>query len=48
MNTYVQLDSGTKYEIKRMFSQDQLSTEVLAELFGIPESLVTKVITDRC
>lgn len=48
MNTYVQLDSGTKYEIKRMFNQDGLSTEVLAELFGIPESLVSKVISDRC
>ena len=48
MNTYVQIDSGTKYEIKRMFSQDQFSTEVLAELVGIPESLVTNVITDRC
>lgn len=47
MNTYVQLDFGTKSEIKRMFSQDKLSTEQLAELFGVPETLVTKVILGK-
>ena len=47
MNSYVQIDSGTRYEILRMFQQDGLSTEQIAELFGIPESLVTKVLRTR-
>jgi len=44
---YVQIDPGTRYEILRMFQQDGLSTDELAELFGIPESLVTKVLKTR-
>ena len=40
----VQLDPGTCYEIRRMASQDSVPTEAIAEYFGIPESLVTKVI----
>lgn len=40
----IQLDPGTCYEIRRMASQDSVPTEELAELFGIPESLVTRVI----
>lgn len=44
---YVQIDPGTKYEIRRIYQQDELSTEQIAELFGIPESLVTKIILGK-
>lgn len=44
---HVQIDSGTRYEILRMFQQDGLSTEQIAEIFGIPESLVTRVLRTR-
>ena len=40
----VQLDPGTCYEIRRMASQDSVPTDVIAEYFGIPESLVIRVI----
>ena len=44
---YVQIDPGTRYEILRMFQQDGLTTEQIAELFGVPESLVTKILRTR-
>lgn len=44
---YVQIDPGTRYEILRMFQQDGLSTEDLAEIFGIPESLVVRILRTR-
>lgn len=44
---YIQIDPGTRYEILRMFQQDGLTTEQIAETLGIPESLVTKVLRTR-
>ncbi len=46
LHNYVQLDSGTRYEIRRMYKQDGVSVEELSDLFGIPESLVTRVLKD--
>ena len=44
---YIRIDPGTRYEILRMFQQDGLSTEQIAETLGIPESLVTRVLRTR-
>ena len=44
---YVRIDPGTRYEVLRMFQQDGLSTEQIAEVFGIPESLVIKILRTR-
>ncbi len=44
---YIQIDQGTSNKIQRMYRQDGLSTEQIADLFGIPELLVTKVILDK-
>ena len=44
---YIQLDSGTMYEIRRMSVEDSMPVEEIAEYFGIPESLVQKVLLNR-
>lgn len=44
---YVMLDSGTKSEIRRLFASESMTVEEIAEMFGIPESLVTKVLLNR-
>lgn len=44
---YVMLDSGTKSEIRRLFAKESMTVEEIAEMFGIPESLVTKVLLNR-
>lgn len=43
----VKLDKETIREILRMYRQDALSLETIAEYFGIPESLVSKVLTGK-
>lgn len=47
MTDYISLDSVTKGEILRIYRQGLADTEAIAEYFGIPESLVTKVLTGK-
>ena len=44
---YIQIDLGTSYKIQRIYRQDGLSTEQIADLLGILELLVAKVILGR-
>ena len=41
------LDKETKREIQRLYRQEALSIEAIAEYFGIPESMVSKVLIGK-
>lgn len=41
------LDKETKREIQRLYRQEALSIEAIAEHFGIPESMVSKVLIGK-
>ncbi len=47
MNAYIQLDPGTISEILYAVRHRSSSTEEVAEQFGIPESLVAKIVLGR-
>lgn len=44
MNTYVQLDRGTISEILYDYRHVTGDTEQLAEKYGIPETLITRIV----
>ena len=43
----ITLDRETKKEIVRLYRQEALSIEAIAEYFGIPESVVSKVLIGK-
>ena len=43
----IMLDKETKREIQRLYRQEALSMEAIAEYFGIPESMVSKVLVGK-
>ena len=41
------LDKETKKEILRLYRQESMTIETIAEYFGIPESTVSKVLIGK-
>lgn len=44
MYDQIVLDSWTLYEIRRLFRQESMTVEELSDMFGIPESRVSKIL----
>ncbi len=43
----ITLDKETKKEILRLYQQESMTIETIAEYFGIPESIVSKVLIGK-
>lgn len=43
----ITLDKETKKEILRLYRQESMTIETIAEYFGIPESVVSKVLIGK-
>ena len=43
----IELDKETRKEILRLYRQESMSIETIAEWFGIPESTVSKVLVGK-
>ena len=43
----IALDKETKKEILRLYRQESMTIETIAEYFGIPESVVSKVLIGK-
>lgn len=43
----IELDKETRKEILRLYRQESMSIETIAEWFGIPESMVSKILIGK-